>query len=106
MLARNDSELMSTIERLVDEKLNRLFQGSLEFQPVQVVDSGEYDGEPIISARIKFSGRRGTKDDARKFSKLTMAVQAALRDLGHEDMTFCPSFSSSQGWEERVYPSV
>lgn len=105
MLQKHKPELMGTLEALVDQNLSRLFRGSLEFQPVQIVDSGEYDGKPIITARIEFSGRRGTRDDARKFVQLTIAVQSKLRDDGLS-MTFCPSFSSSQGWEDRVYPPV
>lgn len=105
MLERDHPELISTLEGLVSENLNRLFRGSLEFQPLQFLDSGEHDGEPIISTRIAFSGRRATRDDARRFFRLTMAVQSELRNSGY-NMTFCPSFSSKQGWEQRVEPSV
>lgn len=70
-----------------------------EFDPVEVLEKVDHDGDEYLQVRVSFCGAKATPADVVELHALTDVVRDLLKERGYVDVSMIPWFVSRQGWD-------
>ena len=84
---------------LAHELAHATLAARFEFDPVEVNEKVDHDGDEYLQVRVSFCGAKATPADVMELHALTEVVRDLLKERGYDDVSMIPWFVSRQGWD-------